>query len=119
MVILTLALAGCYIGNGDVVGYPRVVDGDTLTIGETRVRLWGIDAPEMSAAGGAEARDFLARRIEGQPVRCAPKNRDRYGRTVAMCFLDREDIAAMMVRAGHARDWPRYSGGFYAKRPPG
>jgi endonuclease YncB( thermonuclease family) len=36
-------------------------------------------------------------------------------RVVTQCFLGARDVAAQMVRAGHARDWPKYSGGGYSQ----
>jgi endonuclease YncB( thermonuclease family) len=64
----------------DLSGVPRIVDGDTLAIGATRVRLEGIDAPEtdqvcLNANGahwtcGIDARDQLAAHIAGRNIEC-------------------------------------------------
>lgn len=77
----------------DVVGQASVIDGDTLEIHGTRIRLWGIDAPESSQLSrdedslpygcGAEAANELDSFIAGRPVSCEPVGRDVYGRTVA------------------------------------
>lgn len=93
-----------------------VIDGDTLRRpGAPNVRLWGIDAPELGEARGPAARDALRALVEGRPLACDPLDVDRYGRDVARCFLpDGTDIACAMVALGHARDWPRYSGGAYS-----
>lgn len=92
----------------------RVVDGDTLAIGDVRYRLWGIDAPERGTAAGAAATAQMRALVASRSVRCEPRDRDRYGRVVAVCYADGRDLAWDMVATGHARDWPRYSGGHYA-----
>jgi len=93
-----------------------VTDGDTIRDGRLRIRLWGIDAPELHDPQGPASRAYLRALIDGQPVACDPRDTDRYGRTVAVCILsDGRDLACEMVRAGMARDWPRYSGGAYAR----
>ena len=100
-----------------------VVDGDTLSIGSERVRLWGIDAPEMRQTCyrrdvafecGREARRALLQIIRGRDVTCTPVARDRYGRTVARCRAAGDDLGSEMARAGWALDYTRYSGGRYA-----
>lgn len=97
-----------------------VVDGDTLEVGGERVRLWGIDAPELDAPGGAAARTALAELAADGVVCVAPpsgQDRDRWGRAVRLCRTpDGRDLAAALVAAGVATDWPRYSGGFYSQK---
>jgi endonuclease YncB( thermonuclease family) len=107
---------------GELTGSPRVIDGDTIAIGKTRIRLEGIDAPEAAQtcgrkdggiwACGAAATRALSDRIGGKVVHCAPRGRDRYGRTLAVCFLDGGDINAWMVRQGHAWAFLRYSASY-------
>ena len=97
-----------------------VVDGDTLHVGDERVRLWGIDAPEIDEPGGPAARDALEE-FAADGVRCrlppSGQDRDRYGRAVRRCVTpDGRDVAAELVGGGFAEDWPRYSGGFYASK---
>lgn len=107
----------------------RAIDGDTLACGGERVRLYGIDAPEMHGAShlstfsapppawvAPAARRRLAELLRG-PVRCTPAGdgRDRYGRLVARCSSGAApDLGAELVREGLAVDWPRYSDGAYA-----
>jgi endonuclease YncB( thermonuclease family) len=107
-----------------IIGQASVIDGDTLEIHGQRIRLSGIDAPESSQLCrgddslqyrcGAKAANELDEHIAGRPVNCEGVGRDQYGRTVAVCSIDGEDIAAWLVRAGLAFDWPRYSRGKYA-----
>ena len=75
-------------------GPARVIDGDTLDVRGTRIRLHGIDAPESAqtclAGGqrwrcGRSATQALVKRIAGRPVACTERDRDRYGRVVAVC----------------------------------
>jgi endonuclease YncB( thermonuclease family) len=101
-----------------------VIDGDTLEIHGARIRLWGIDAPEhdqlcrgddsLPYRCGAAAANKLGAFIAQRPVYCAPKDIDRYGRTVASCRADAEDLGEWLVSEGLALDWPRYSKGRYS-----
>ncbi|MDO5621891.1 MAG: thermonuclease family protein [Paracoccus sp. (in: a-proteobacteria)] len=97
-----------------LTGY-TIVDGDTLRHDGRDLRLWGIDAPERQRPGGQAARRMLDRITDGQPLTCDTIHIDRYNRPVVRCATPAGvDPACEMVRSGHARDWPRYSGGHYA-----
>ena len=106
----------------DIAGLARVVDGDSIVVSDTRIRLEGIDAPEAGQtcsrrlvgwwACGTEATTALARLIDGKPVRCEQRGLDKYGRTLAVCFLGAEDVNAWMVRQGHAWAFIRYSASY-------
>ena len=98
-----------------IEGVARVVDGDTIHIQDQRIRLWGIDSPERRTRPGEAARLWLTKFLGQQRVTCLQKDVDRYRRIVAQCFVGKADIARELVRAGHARDWPHFSGGYYAK----
>lgn len=97
-----------------VEGRPYIIDGDTLAIGQTRVRLWGINAAEMNTAEGQAARRHLIGLVGNSRVRCVDTGGRSYRRTVARCYIGRDDLAERMVRDGWARDWFRYSRGAYA-----
>jgi len=114
-----------------IAGAVRVVDGDSLEIGDARIRLFGIDAPELrqlcrSADGhdvtcGLAARDALGQLIGGRPVSCTPAEARSYDRIVAVCTVDGNDsrrdgtdLSEAMVRAGHAIELPAHSKGRYA-----
>ena len=99
-------------------GPARVVDGDTLELGRARIRLYGIDAPESAQscraggrlwACGREATRALAGLVRGKPVACEERDRDRYGRVVAVCGISGMDINAWMVVEGWAFAYRRYS----------
>lgn len=92
----------------------RVVDGDTIVIGKRPIRLAGIDAPELDHPWGQKAKWALVALCRGQTVTARIKPEMSYDRVVAECFLpDGRDLAAEMVRAGLALDWPKFSGGKY------
>jgi endonuclease YncB( thermonuclease family) len=107
----------------DLIGQASVIDGDTLEIHGTRIRLWGIDAPEstqlcrgddsLQYRCGAQAANDLDVFIAWRPVNCLPLNLDQYGRTVATCSVGGADLAEWLVRSGLALDWPQFSKGRY------
>ena len=85
-----------------------VVDGDTLRIRPLtggkpfKVRLSGIDAPEICQDGGVASRDALSTRVMGRAVRVTVKTRDAYSRLVAVVAMDGQDVAKAMVLQGQA-----------------
>ncbi|WP_421701776.1 thermonuclease family protein [Aliiroseovarius sp.] len=97
-----------------LVGRAFVVDGDTIKIQKTQIRLFGIDAPEMNHPYGKKAKWELVALCKGKDVRAEITDTDDHGRTVAKCYLeDGRDLSAEMVKAGLAIDWPKFSGGKY------
>ncbi|MFK8252039.1 thermonuclease family protein [Ancylobacter terrae] len=116
---VSLALAGLMIGAAlmlerllpALTGEVRVADGDSLELGGERIRLEGIDAPELAQECGPperrwpcgrEARAALAALVKGAPVTCRPLDTDRYGRAVAVCRAGEVDIAERLVEQGFA-----------------
>lgn len=79
-------------------GTARVVDGDTLVIGQERIRLRNYNAPEIHEPGGPQAKAKLERLTNGKQVHCDPKARDRYARLVATCSVDGRDLGREMKR---------------------
>jgi endonuclease YncB( thermonuclease family) len=120
LVLILLLLSGAAFAD-DFVGQASVVDGDTLEIHGTRIRLWGVDAPESSQLCrgadsnlyrcGANAANDLDTFIARRPVNCAPISVDQYGRSVATCSVGGTDLGEWLVRNGLALDWPQYSKG--------
>lgn len=99
-------------------GTLRVIDADTIDVGNTRVRLFGIDAPEMGQPCaqdgrqwdcGAWARDAVSARFEGRYARCRQLDTDQYGRAVAQCVVEGQDMGQAIVRSGLAWAYRRYS----------
>lgn len=124
-VLALLLVAAQPVVAGELVGpVASIRDGDTFTIRGTDIRLCGIDAPERDEPGYAAAADALRAITAGKVVRCVQVGRGTpcdgrskptsYDRIVAQCFVDGEDIAALLVRAGVACDWVRFSGGHYS-----
>jgi endonuclease YncB( thermonuclease family) len=105
--------------SNDLVGQASIIDGDTLEIHSSRIRLWGIDAPEstqlcrgsdsLQYRCGARAANDLDAFIAKRPVNCIPISLDQYGRTAATCSVDGVDLGEWLVRSGLALDWPQYS----------
>ena len=105
-------IARSELSQGSFAGDVRVIDGDTIVVGETRVRLEGIDAPETAQTCqrkwfgtwpcGTAATEALSRLISMKTVTCDPRGLDKYGRTLAVCFVEGRDINAQMVRQGYA-----------------
>lgn len=97
-----------------LTGPARIIDGDTIVIAKTQIRLFGIDAPELEHPYGQKAKWSLVKMCKGQKVRAEITEKDHFGRTVAKCYLpDGRDLSAEMVKIGMAIDWPKYSGGIY------
>lgn len=91
----------------------RVDDGDTLRVvmnGETvRVRIFGIDAPELDQPYGREALDAARRLLTDRTIGVVPRDTDPYGRLVASLTLDGRDVGQELVRAGAAWHFTQFS----------
>ena len=107
----------------NIVGKATVIDGDTITIKNTKIRFSGIDAPEKNYYGqtqfckgpkgvwacGKKASSKLKKLINGQEVQCTNEGKDRYGRTLSICYANGVDLQAEMVRSGMAVAYLKYS----------
>ena len=98
----------------------RVFDGDTVWVKPLaggpyrKLRLEGIDAPEICQSGGKASRDVLAQRVLNQVVEVRVRAQDDYGRGIARIVHQGDDVAAWMVSAGQAWSyrWRRSLGPF-------
>lgn len=101
-----------------LAGTASVTDGDTLEIHGQRIRLHGIDAPESGQlchrngepwrcgqTAALALSDFIGRRV----VSCEPRDKDRYGRIVAVCSVGGTNINRWLVAEGHALAYRQYS----------
>ena len=79
----------------DVVG--KVIDGDTLYVGSTKIRLEGIAAPELDEPLGPEARDFLTAVALGRTAKCELTGERSFDRQVAVCRIDGQDLGRVMI----------------------
>ena len=114
----------------EITGIPRVVDGDTVHINEFKIRLEGIDAPEIkqqckkpflkvsviigfefnkSYSCGVIAKKKLIDKIDNSKIKCISSSKDRYKRFLATCFKDKINLNKWMVRNGNAVAYKRYS----------
>lgn len=103
-----------------VAGAGRASDGDSFRLGGDRVRLLGIDAPELaqnctdeagrSWACGKAARDRMSALLASGKVDCRPEDKDQYGRLLARCLVGGRDIGAVMVSEGLAVSYGGYGG---------
>ena len=109
--------------NAEIFGSGNVIDGDTLTVSDTKIRLYGIDAPEseqkcyrknkqISYPCGSEATVAFKDMIEGKTLSCKKKSIDRYSRILAVCRIagaEGIEVNAEMVFSGWALAYRQYS----------
>jgi endonuclease YncB( thermonuclease family) len=103
----------------DISGVPKIREGDQVTIGSSRIRLGGIDAPSVDQlcldtqgerwTCGVAARDELIHHAADKTWTCHVSQVDRRGRSVARCEVDGEDIQQWMVKNGWALSYARFS----------
>jgi endonuclease YncB( thermonuclease family) len=103
----------------DVTGVPKIRDGDQIQIGNSRIRLGGIDAPSVDQlclnntgerwTCGVAARDELIKHADNKTWTCHVIQTDRRGRQVARCEVDGEDIQKWLVKNGWALSYVRFS----------
>ena len=121
--ILFIAIANLAVASS-LEGRVTVIDGDTLEMHGKRIRLHGIDAPESgqtcrSQSGktyrcGQLATIQMAQYTKRKTIRCNVRDTDRYGRLVAVCFADGQDINKRIVRDGFALAYRRFSRDYVA-----
>ncbi|WP_314989084.1 thermonuclease family protein [uncultured Campylobacter sp.] len=91
----------------------KVSDGDTITVlqgkQQIKVRLFGIDAPEIKQPYGKKSKQFLANLIAGEVVEVDENGKDRYKRTIGTIYLNGADINAQMVENGYAWAYRKFS----------
>lgn len=117
-IVLALSLTSAP-ADTTISGIAHIVDGDTLNLGPVRIRLHGIDAPEAGQRcndkdGGTwrcgdEATAALARLAGGERIECTALDVDRYGRIIATCRADGEEINSELIRTGLAWAFTQFS----------
>ena len=99
----------------------QVIDGDTIHVGKLKYRFFGIDAPEIKQICekdntkiqcGVIAKSVLKNKIADKIPECVVKDKDRYQRLVAECFIGKESLSRFMVREGYAVAYTQYSKDF-------
>jgi len=97
-------------------GKARIIDGDTIEINKEKIRFGGINSPERNEVGYRLAKYELKEKIKNNTLVCMrEKDKDKYRRTVAECFINGESLSSFMVKKGYACDYIYYSKGKYAK----
>lgn len=118
-----------YAGSYDLSGrvhITKVSDGDSLRSGNLRIRLFGIDAPELKqqcadqngvlwGCGVAAQRQLNGLIDTNKDLQCSLLDVDRYGRLIMQCFNGATDIGAAMVRSGHALAYRHFSDFYIAE----
>ncbi|ELS5287568.1 thermonuclease family protein [Campylobacter upsaliensis] len=107
----------------------RVIDGDTIEllaktsktnpynhIAKLKIRLYGIDAPELKQAYGKEAKEYLSALVLKQEVSLIIENKDKYDRFVGTLFLKGQDINKEMVKNGYAHAYESFSKKYLAEQ---
>ena len=114
----------------EIIGISKVIDGDTVHINNFKIRLEGIDAPEMrqkckkeflkisSTIGFIFYKDYncgevskkkLKDKIKESEIKCISSSKDRYKRHIATCFKGQTNLNQWMVRNGYAIAYRRYN----------
>ena len=101
-----------------IIGKAIIIDGDTIHIGENKIRLHGIDAPESKQTCiidlqewfcGKQSTIELKKLINDQIVKCLVNDIDKYNRFVAVCLVDTINLNKLMVKNGWALAYRYYS----------
>lgn len=100
-------------------GRAYVIDGDTIAINRIKIRLAGIDAPELDMPYGQKSKWAMVEICKGKEITARLNGETSYDRVVAKCYLpDGRDIGAELVKRGLALDLPHFSGGAYRRFEP-
>jgi endonuclease YncB( thermonuclease family) len=113
--LILLCLNACDVTQAPVTGtVVGVSDGDTVTLlvdgRERKVRLFGIDCPELHQAYGRKAKQFTSRMVYGKTVSLFEREHDRYGRMLGVIRVNGKFLDEELVAAGYAWHYRKYSG---------
>ena len=95
-----------------------VVDGDTIKLGDVKIRFSGIDAPEINqtciasegkVACGKISKDTLIAKVTNNKISCTDEGKDVYGRVLGECFVNGQSLSSYLVREGFAFAYRKYS----------
>ena len=111
----------------EISGNANIIDGDSIKIGSKKIRLFGIDAPEIKQKCKnmyfsisfitfqknydcvLNSKRALEKKINKKRISCKTRSKDRYGRILAICYLEKKDLNMWMVQSGNAIAYKRYS----------
>ena len=104
--------------NNLFASHVTVIDGDTIRLGDVKIRFSGIDAPEINqtcvasegkVACGKISRDLLIEKVTNNKISCTDEGKDFYGRVLGECFVNGESLSSYLVREGFAFAYRNYS----------
>ena len=110
-----------FLTNNLFASHVTVVDGDTIKLGDVKIRFSGIDAPEINqtcvasegkVACGKISRDILISKVTNIKISCIDEGKDFYGRVLGECFVNGESLSRYLVREGFAFAYRKYSDKF-------
>ena len=104
-------------------GAVRVIDGDSIVLGKLKIRMQGIDAPELKQECldkkskleykcGELSKNYLIKLIAGQSVQCSNEGEDKYNRQLSYCYIGKLNLNREMVRTGNAVAYSKYDKSF-------
>jgi endonuclease YncB( thermonuclease family) len=85
-------------------GQAQAVDGDTIRYGAERIRIRGLNAPELTEPGGREALERLGQLLREGTIHIVPHGKDVYDRTVADLFVNGQNVAEILMAGYGKRD---------------
>ena len=106
------------LSNNLFASHVTVIDGDTIRLGDVKIRFSGIDAPEINqtcfasegkVACGKISRDLLIEKVTNNKISCTDEGKDFYGRVLGECFVNGESLSSYLVREGFAFAYRKYS----------
>ena len=104
--------------NNLFASHVTIIDGDTIRLGDVKIRFSGIDAPEINqtcvasegkVACGKISRDLLIEKVTNNKISCTDEGKDFYGRVLGECFVNGESLSSYLVREGFAFAYRKYS----------
>ena len=110
-----------FLTNNLFASHVTVIDGDTIKLGDVKIRFSGIDAPEINqicvasegkVACGKISRDILITKVTNNKISCTDEGKDFYGRVLGECFVNGESLSRYLVREGFAFAYRKYSDKF-------
>ena len=110
-----------FLTNNLFASHVTVDDGDTIKLGDVKIRFSGIDAPEINqtcvasegkVACGKISRDILITKVTNNKISCTDEGKDFYGRVLGECFVNGESLSRYLVREGFAFAYRKYSDKF-------
>ncbi len=130
LVLIFTFLLNQILNAAEIYGTPKIIDGDTVHINSKKIRLEGIDAPEIKQkckkpflkislfigfefnknySCGVISKEKLIDKINNSKIKCIYSSKDRYKRYLATCYKDKINLNKWMVRNGYAVAYKRYS----------